>query len=254
MQCPRKTRSRRSRSSRSCPAASDNRTSTGRAASRRSSSSARTARGSARRLRRADAGPRPARAQPGPLRPGPRSSLGPPPAAGRARVSEISLVAGIAVAEAVEGAVGLAVQIKWPNDVMLNRRKVAGVLAEAADGRRRRRDRPERQPGARRASGRHEGRGRLALHDRRDPARARAAPRRPPRRGSSATTTAWLERGLDGVYDSLGSRDFLRGRRVVVDGESGVGRRDRPQRAVRRRDRRRAAQPSRAARSCSSAS
>jgi biotin-(acetyl-CoA carboxylase) ligase len=30
------------------------------------------------------------------------------------------------VAEAVEEAMGLAVQVKWPNDVMLNRRKVAG--------------------------------------------------------------------------------------------------------------------------------
>jgi len=34
---------------------------------------------------------------------------------------------------------------------------------------------------------------------------------------------AWVERGLDGVYDSLGSRDFLRGRRINVNGESGVG-------------------------------
>jgi biotin-(acetyl-CoA carboxylase) ligase len=34
---------------------------------------------------------------------------------------------------------------------------------------------------------------------------------------------AWVERGLDGVYDSLGARDFLRGRRIDLDGESGVG-------------------------------
>ena len=34
---------------------------------------------------------------------------------------------------------------------------------------------------------------------------------------------AWIERGLNGVYDSLGSRDFLRGRRITVDGEGGVG-------------------------------
>ena len=34
---------------------------------------------------------------------------------------------------------------------------------------------------------------------------------------------AWIERGLNGVYDSLGSRDFLRGRRIELDGESGVG-------------------------------
>src|SRR5262245_42469314 len=34
---------------------------------------------------------------------------------------------------------------------------------------------------------------------------------------------AWVERGLDGIYDSLGSRDFLRGRRIDVDGEPGIG-------------------------------
>ena len=34
----------------------------------------------------------------------------------------------------VERATGLAAQIKWPNDVMLDRRKVAGGLAELKDG------------------------------------------------------------------------------------------------------------------------
>ena len=33
---------------------------------------------------------------------------------------------------------------------------------------------------------------------------------------------AWREGGLDAVYDDLGARDFLRGRRVVVDGIGGV--------------------------------
>src|SRR5262249_31944509 len=47
---------------------------------------------------------------------------------------ELSLVAALAVAEAVEGATGLTAQIKWPNDVMLNRRKVAGILSELSDG------------------------------------------------------------------------------------------------------------------------
>src|SRR5919202_1655229 len=32
---------------------------------------------------------------------------------------ELSLVGGLAVAEAVERAIGLAVQVKWPNDVMV---------------------------------------------------------------------------------------------------------------------------------------
>ena len=43
---------------------------------------------------------------------------------------------GLAAAEVVEEELGLwrSAQIKWPNDVMVNRRKVAGVLAEAREG------------------------------------------------------------------------------------------------------------------------
>jgi BirA family biotin operon repressor/biotin-[acetyl-CoA-carboxylase] ligase len=33
----------------------------------------------------------------------------------------------------------------------------------------------------------------------------------------------WKEGGLDVLYDGLGARDFLRGRRVFVDGASGTG-------------------------------
>ena len=40
----------------------------------------------------------------------------------------------MAVADALERLTQLAVQIKWPNDVMLRRAKVAGILAEARDG------------------------------------------------------------------------------------------------------------------------
>jgi len=43
---------------------------------------------------------------------------------------QLSLVAGIAVADALERTLGLSVQLKWPNDVMLRRKKVAGCLAE----------------------------------------------------------------------------------------------------------------------------
>ncbi len=137
-------------------------------------------------------------------------------------VSELSLVAGTAVAEAVEGAVALAVQVKWPNDVMLNRRKVAGILAEASDGvvvvgiglnvNQERTDLPE---DANIPAGslytidgikRERGPLLVAILDRLE-----------------VNYDAWMERGLDGVYDSLGSRDFLRGRRISVNGESGVG-------------------------------
>ena len=50
------------------------------------------------------------------------------------RAQELSLVAAVAVALAVEDATGLSAQIKWPNDVLLARRKVAGILAEAKEG------------------------------------------------------------------------------------------------------------------------
>lgn len=44
----------------------------------------------------------------------------------------VTLAAGLALAEAVEAAVGLAVDVKWPNDLYIGRRKLAGILAEAA--------------------------------------------------------------------------------------------------------------------------
>ena len=47
---------------------------------------------------------------------------------------QLALVAGAAVADALEHLTDLSVQIKWPNDVMLRRQKVAGILAEARDG------------------------------------------------------------------------------------------------------------------------
>ena len=33
---------------------------------------------------------------------------------------------------------------------------------------------------------------------------------------------AWREGGLDALYDDLGARDFLRGRRVTIDGVAGT--------------------------------
>jgi len=48
-------------------------------------------------------------------------------------VEQLSLVAGLAVAEAVEESRDAA-GIKWPNDVLLGGRKVAGVLLESSEG------------------------------------------------------------------------------------------------------------------------
>ena len=50
------------------------------------------------------------------------------------RLPELSLVAGGAVAEAVADATGLDVEVKFPNDLLVGGRKVAGILAEAREG------------------------------------------------------------------------------------------------------------------------
>jgi BirA family transcriptional regulator, biotin operon repressor / biotin---[acetyl-CoA-carboxylase] ligase len=52
-----------------------------------------------------------------------------------ANLPELSLVAGRAVAQALGEVAGVAPEVKWPNDVLVNGRKVAGILAEAKDGR-----------------------------------------------------------------------------------------------------------------------
>jgi BirA family biotin operon repressor/biotin-[acetyl-CoA-carboxylase] ligase len=132
------------------------------------------------------------------------------PPAGR-HLPELSLVAALAAAEAVEGATGLTAQVKWPNDVMLNRRKVAGILAELADGADVNQTREElpldapTPPGALRSlTGRSHDRAQLL--------------------GSllfrlERIYDGWRHGGLADLYGELGARDFLRGRRITVDGD-----------------------------------
>lgn len=140
--------------------------------------------------------------------------LKPPP---ERPMPELSLVAGIAVADALERMLGLAVQIKWPNDVMLRRCKIAGCLAEARDGAvvlgigvnvgQSAHELPDNAGSIRTLTGRTAEREVLLstlLEDLGD------------RYG------AWRSGGLDAVYEGLGPRDFLRGRRVTVNGISGV--------------------------------
>jgi BirA family biotin operon repressor/biotin-[acetyl-CoA-carboxylase] ligase len=43
----------------------------------------------------------------------------------------LTIAAGVALAEGIQAATGLRPQLKWPNDVYLNGRKLAGILAEA---------------------------------------------------------------------------------------------------------------------------
>jgi BirA family biotin operon repressor/biotin-[acetyl-CoA-carboxylase] ligase len=140
--------------------------------------------------------------------------LKPPP--GR-HAPELSLVAGVAVADAIEHSTGLAVQLKWPNDVMLRRRKVAGCLAEARDGavvlgiglnvNQSREELPPNAGSLLTLTGHEWPRDQLLDSLLADLGR---------------TYSAWQEGGLDAVYEGLGPRDFLRGRRVSVNGTSGV--------------------------------
>jgi BirA family biotin operon repressor/biotin-[acetyl-CoA-carboxylase] ligase len=126
-------------------------------------------------------------------------------------------VAGIAVADALERVLGLSAQIKWPNDVMLRRQKVAGCLAEARDdavvlgiGVNVEQTTAELQPNAgsiRTLTGRGFDRADLlstVLDD------------------LGSRYSSWRSGGLDAVYDGLGPRDFLRGRHVTVNGTSGI--------------------------------
>jgi BirA family transcriptional regulator, biotin operon repressor / biotin---[acetyl-CoA-carboxylase] ligase len=47
------------------------------------------------------------------------------------RLRSLSIVAPLAVALAVEDCTGLTVRIKWPNDVLVNGRKLSGILIES---------------------------------------------------------------------------------------------------------------------------
>jgi BirA family biotin operon repressor/biotin-[acetyl-CoA-carboxylase] ligase len=143
------------------------------------------------------------------------------PPAERAQ-QELSLVAGQAVAETIEHATGLAVQIKWPNDVMVNRRKVAGVLAEASEGTvvlgvgMNVNQTREQLPGdATTAPG--------SLYTSDGVRRERAPLLAKLLLSLEQTYDVWREDGLSGLYDSIGARDFLRGRRIFVDGRPGTG-------------------------------
>lgn len=136
------------------------------------------------------------------------------------RVAELSLVGGVATALTVERALGLASQIKWPNDVMVNRRKVAGVLAEA------------REDAVILGVGLNVNQVREELPDDASvpPAslrtidgirRARAPLLADVVLELERAYKVWAAGGIDALYEELGPRDFLRNRRISVNGEDG---------------------------------
>ncbi len=55
------------------------------------------------------------------------------PAAG-APAEQLSLVTGLAVAEAIDRLAGVRSELKWPNDVLVGEAKVAGILLESSRG------------------------------------------------------------------------------------------------------------------------
>jgi BirA family transcriptional regulator, biotin operon repressor / biotin---[acetyl-CoA-carboxylase] ligase len=134
------------------------------------------------------------------------------------RLPELSLVAALAVAETVEQTVALAAQVKWPNDVMLNRRKVAGILSELVDGKvvvgiglnvnQTREQLPLSAPTEPGSLYSLTG----ARYDRAVVLGTLLARLEP-------MYDTWRESGLDGIYGELGARDFLRGRKITVDGQ-----------------------------------
>lgn len=58
--------------------------------------------------------------------------LRPPLSLGKAPL--LTLVAGVAAAEALRHLSGLEIKIKWPNDLLIQGKKVAGILAEGEGG------------------------------------------------------------------------------------------------------------------------
>jgi len=127
--------------------------------------------------------------------------------------NELLLVGALAAADAVELALGLSAQVRWPDAVMVNRREVARVLVDG--------DRVDAQ---------------FNVNESRDELPAGAASlltidgvRREPEsiretfaRRLELQLGHWRQGGLDAVYHTLGARDFLRGRRVAVDGATGT--------------------------------
>lgn len=141
--------------------------------------------------------------------------LQPPP--GR-HLPELSLVAALATAVTVEDATDLSAQIKWPNDVMLNRRKVAGIISELSDGT------VVVGIGVNVNQTREE----LPLEATTEPTSLRTSTGHTRDRAAFLGSLlfrlerfydGWRQGGLADLYSELGPRDFLRGRMITVDGE-----------------------------------
>jgi len=134
---------------------------------------------------------------------------------------ELTLVGALAAAESIEEATGLPAQIKWPNDVMLEGRKVAGVLGELRDG----------LVVLGIGINVNQAADQLPADARQPPASLRTVTGREHDRAALLASLLerlerrydeWRGEGFAAVHPELGPRDFLRGRQVAVDGVSGL--------------------------------
>ena len=138
-----------------------------------------------------------------------------PPAG--SRIAQLSLVGGLATAQTVDAALGRPAQLKWPNDVLVDGLKVAGVLAEARDGvvvvgiglnvNQTAAELPAdaRIPAA-------------SLRSLDGAERDRAALLAVLLERLEAAYASWLDGGLASLHGELAARDALAGREVKVDG------------------------------------
>ena len=144
-----------------------------------------------------------------------------PPAERRA--PELSLVAALAVALALDDAIGGddAAQIKWPNDVLVEGRKVAGILAEMRGtsvvlgiGINVNQEAEELPEGARLEA--------ASLRSLDGVVRDREAVLKALLHHFDRLYAAWHAVGLSAVHAELTARDFLRGRRIRAGEAVGV--------------------------------
>ena len=142
-----------------------------------------------------------------------------PPAG--AALPQLSLIAGLGVAAALEYEIGAPVLLKWPNDVLVDGRKVAGILLEASAG----------VVVCGIGVNVNQEKGDLPPETRTPATSLRIVTGRPLDRGSLLATllmelerryAAWLESGLEGLTDELEGRNAARGRRVRVAGRAGT--------------------------------